>query len=126
MKIIKQGKKPDRSRKFTCRFCRCVFIAEKSEYSVVPMGYNTTGYECNCPNCGIDCFNEEVDNDVEQNADNSDKDYSKYLHRLTELEDSTDPEAAHGEADNILCEFLRSAGFEKMADAFEKVEKWYS
>lgn len=59
-------------------------------------------------------------------TDSSCKDYSKYLRRLTELEDSADPEEDHIEADNILCELLRSVGFEKMADAFEKVEKWYS
>ena len=65
MKIIKQGKKPDTSIKFTCRFCGCVFIAEKGEYSIVPMGYNDVGYECNCPNCGADCFNAGGDDHVE-------------------------------------------------------------
>lgn len=61
MKIIKQGIKPDESRKFTCRFCGCIFIAEKNEYSVVPMGYCVIGYKCDCPNCGASCYHSEGD-----------------------------------------------------------------
>lgn len=52
MHIIKEGKKPDYSKRFTCDLCGCVFIAEKSEYAIVQIDYNESGYECECPTCG--------------------------------------------------------------------------
>ena len=36
-----------------------------------------------------------------------------------------DVEAAHIDADKILCAFLRSLGHGDVVDEFEKVEKWY-
>lgn len=41
-----------------------------------------------------------------------------------------DPEAAHGEADDILIEFLKANGHEMLADAFEdqcnRIGFWYA
>jgi hypothetical protein len=43
---------------------------------------------------------------------------------------SHDPETAHGRADEILCEFIRSIGHAEVAEAFEaaadRVGFWYA
>lgn len=48
------------------------------------------------------------------------------LARLRELASLPDIETAHCEADDCLMEFLRELGFSDVADAFDKIEKWYS
>lgn len=40
--------------------------------------------------------------------------------------DAGDTESIHGKFDHILCELLRRNGFEKAADKFESIERWYS
>lgn len=52
--------------------------------------------------------------------------HPSYLERLKELEDSGDPEYAHEEADNILCDILKYLGFEEIVEAYHKVPKWYA
>lgn len=37
-----------------------------------------------------------------------------------------DKERAHVHADKILCLSLKAAGLEYIADAFEKLDKWYA
>lgn len=37
-----------------------------------------------------------------------------------------DLESAHVEADDILCDLLRSLGHGDVVDKFERVNKWYS
>ena len=37
-----------------------------------------------------------------------------------------DVECAHGEADDILCDLLRSLGYEDVVEEWIKVEKWYA
>ena len=39
---------------------------------------------------------------------------------------NSDVETAHEEADDIIVEFLVDAGYRKVADAYDKVHKWYS
>lgn len=56
MKIIKAGKKPEYKRRFECRECGCVFIAEKSEYRTVAEEYQCVSYVCKCPCCGERCY----------------------------------------------------------------------
>lgn len=54
MKIIKHGKIPVSTKRFTCDNCGTVFSAEKGEYkSCGQMGYMHDGllYECQCPVC---------------------------------------------------------------------------
>lgn len=46
MKIIKSGDR--RPRRFTCRCCGCVFIAELGEYTVAASGDN---FFVHCPEC---------------------------------------------------------------------------
>lgn len=38
---------------------------------------------------------------------------------------STDTEAGHSNADDILCELLESLGYTKTVEAFKNLEKWY-
>ena len=56
MKIIKQGKKPNKEIKFSCTLCGCEFIAEYGEYSILDDGHNDIEYECDCPNCDSKCY----------------------------------------------------------------------
>jgi hypothetical protein len=37
-----------------------------------------------------------------------------------------DPESAHGAADDLLCEALKSLGCGDGVAIFEKIEKWYA
>ena len=48
------------------------------------------------------------------------------LERLKALHDSTDPEAAHSEADSVLCELLGALGHNDVVKAWEAVEKWFA
>lgn len=47
---------------------------------------------------------------------------------LKELEDcaTMDEECGHSWADQVLCELLRSLGYDDVVDAFEKLNKWYA
>ena len=38
----------------------------------------------------------------------------------------TDSEAAHAEADDVICDLLRELGYGDVVDEYEKVDKWYS
>lgn len=40
--------------------------------------------------------------------------------------ENKDYEAAHLEADEILCSTLKKLGFEELVNLFEKVHKWYA
>jgi len=50
-------------------------------------------------------------------------------HVLSELErfaKSSDTEGAHVDADQILCEFLKSLGYDDVVSAFNRIVKWYA
>jgi hypothetical protein len=51
---------------------------------------------------------------------------TKALAKLRPLLGSPDPEVAHGDADDVLCELLRSLGFNEVVDVWEKAPKWYA
>lgn len=60
MVVIKVGKVPNRSKRFECRVCKSVFIAERSEYELTtPFEYAHDGVanRCQCPICGYITFN---------------------------------------------------------------------
>lgn len=42
------------------------------------------------------------------------------------VENTGDPEAAHGYADDILCEILTSVGYQEIVDLYHEVGKWYA
>ena len=49
------------------------------------------------------------------------------IKKLKELQDDAgDWEAQHGEADEVLCEFLETLGFFKLVAEYSKVPKWYA
>jgi hypothetical protein len=50
----------------------------------------------------------------------------KAIARLKEQQNDGDIEAAHGNADNILCDFLRSLGYEDVVKEYLEVPKWYA
>lgn len=37
-----------------------------------------------------------------------------------------DVEDAHGQADELMCELLRSLGYEEGVKLFERMDKWYA
>lgn len=48
------------------------------------------------------------------------------LRRMKECVRSGDPEIAHSNADDILCEFLRDLGHGDLVDIYCDVDKWYA
>ena len=48
------------------------------------------------------------------------------ISKLKGLQNSYDPEAAHSDADDIICELLQSLGYSDVIDEFNKVDKWYA
>jgi hypothetical protein len=48
------------------------------------------------------------------------------LETLRQLKSAQDIEAAHGDADDTLCKFLRHLGYGDIVDAWEEVPKWYA
>jgi len=45
---------------------------------------------------------------------------------MKKFQDSDDTEMAHYGADILLCDFLRHLGFDKVADAYDEIGKWYA
>lgn len=48
------------------------------------------------------------------------------LERLKELDKSGDTEAAHADADEVLCELLIALGYEDVVRAYKKIDKWFA
>lgn len=48
------------------------------------------------------------------------------VEKLEAIEKSGDTEGGHIEADGILCNVLIDLGCKEVADAFEKIDKWYA
>ena len=74
-----------------------------------PRGYKTWGWRSNGP----------VPVGVEEQL-------AEALKEMKELNGWSDYELAHIDADKILCATLRLLGEDELADAFDKVGKWYS
>ena len=53
MEIIKQGdiSKLKQTKKFECRRCGCIFLADDDEYKYSGSQYNESCYQCACPTC---------------------------------------------------------------------------
>jgi len=51
-----------------------------------------------------------------------------YEKLMLEIEDRShgDPEAAHCQADALLCDLLTGLGYEQLVAIYHKVEKWYA
>ena len=53
-------------------------------------------------------------------------DCNKTLEKLREYALDYDTEIAHDNADSAIVEFLKHLGFDEIAEAYEKVDKWYA
>ena len=53
-------------------------------------------------------------------------DRQQAIDALNDASLNMDIEAAHIQADEILCELLRDLGYIDVVDAWEAVEKWYA
>ena len=53
---------------------------------------------------------------------NADEEYADYINNL----ENDNIERNHSNADDILLDIIRSFGFDKTADAFENLDKWYA
>lgn len=54
MKIIKEGRKPDMTKRFECKRCGCIFEADEGEWFNTNKDYNDPRPSANCPFCGDD------------------------------------------------------------------------
>ena len=52
IKIIKPGKKPETTKRFTCKHCGCVLKADKDDYEEVYILCNGDYLLIDCPTCG--------------------------------------------------------------------------
>ena len=48
------------------------------------------------------------------------------IERLRTLQSSDDTEAAHAEADRVLCQFLTELGYPDLVAAYQLIDKWYA
>ena len=48
------------------------------------------------------------------------------LAKLEDCRKSGDTEAAHADADDVLCDLLKSLGYADVVSAWERVDKWYA
>jgi hypothetical protein len=48
------------------------------------------------------------------------------IERLNGLAESRDNEKAHSQADDLLCDLLRTLGYGDVVEAYSKIDKWYA
>ena len=48
------------------------------------------------------------------------------IQKLKDVQQNPDIEAAHGQADDILCQLLISLGYADVVAEYRKVRKWYA
>ena len=51
--------------------------------------------------------------------------YRVLCERMQQLASDADIEAAHGKADDILCEVLDKLGYTEIVELYNGIEKWY-
>lgn len=56
IKIIKLGKKPDTVKRFKCRHCGCVFMADVDDYKKEYSLCNGYYLKVDCPTCGREVY----------------------------------------------------------------------
>ncbi len=57
---------------------------------------------------------------------NSKSKYEELCEQMRTLQNSPDPEDAHGKADDILCEALKVFGCNELVELYEQIERWYA
>ena len=60
MEILKQGdiSKLKQTKKFECRWCGCIFLADDDEYKYSGSQYNESYYQCACPTCNTPVYSD--------------------------------------------------------------------
>lgn len=48
------------------------------------------------------------------------------VRKLRAIQEMSDTERAHSDADDILRELLNTLGYQDVVDEYDKVEKWYA
>jgi hypothetical protein len=48
------------------------------------------------------------------------------IEKLKECQKNGDTEAAHSEADDVLCQLLNALGYAIVVAEYEKIDKWYA
>jgi len=51
---------------------------------------------------------------------------TEFLDRMSEIAKNGDQEAAHADADDLMCELLESLGYGDGVDVFRAMDKWYA
>lgn len=51
---------------------------------------------------------------------------AEYVEKMKGCVENGDTEAAHGDADDLLCEFLRKLGYNELVEKYLEVNKWYA
>lgn len=51
---------------------------------------------------------------------------SYYIEELQKINQNYDTEAAHADADYVLCELLEKLGYKDIVEEYKKIEKWYA
>jgi len=52
--------------------------------------------------------------------------YQGLKKEMEECVDNGDTEAAHSDADDILCRLLHHLGYDEILDLYDEVNKWYA
>lgn len=48
------------------------------------------------------------------------------INKLKILKDMSDKEIAHCNADDVICDLLKSLGYEDVIREFDEIDKWYA
>ena len=48
------------------------------------------------------------------------------IEQLKSLQNEYDIERAHARADDVLCELLRTLGYEEVVKEWDEIDKWYA
>jgi len=51
---------------------------------------------------------------------------AEYVEKMKACVENDDTEVAHGDADDLLCEFLRKLGYNELVEKYLEVNKWYA
>lgn len=55
MRIVQEGNPVNKTRRFGCSRCGCIFDADKGEYEITYYPYLEPMFTCKCPNCDSTC-----------------------------------------------------------------------
>ena len=50
----------------------------------------------------------------------------EFIEKMEDCIDNGDTECAHGNADDLLCEFLLLLGYRELVEKYRQVRKWYA